>query len=106
MVGDNITFKASIGTKSISNNTPPSFIQRLKSKEVALNSNVTFEIRAGGNPEPTVLWFLNDYKVEPSKRITISYQRTVHTIAINRICLLYTSPSPRDGLLSRMPSSA
>ena len=26
--------------------------------------------------------------------------------AILRICLLYTSPSPRDGLLSRMPSSA
>ena len=25
---------------------------------------------------------------------------------INSICLLYTSPSPRDGLLSRMPSSA
>ena len=27
-----------------------------------------------------------------------------HIIA--RPCLLYTSPSPRDGLLSRMPSSA
>ena len=27
--------------------------------------------------------------------------------AANRFsCLLYTSPSPRDGLLSRMPSSA
>ena len=26
--------------------------------------------------------------------------------ALNKICLLYTSPSPRDGLLSRMPSSA
>ena len=26
--------------------------------------------------------------------------------AIASICLLYTSPSPRDGLLSRMPSSA
>ena len=25
---------------------------------------------------------------------------------INPLCLLYTSPSPRDGLLSRMPSSA
>ena len=25
---------------------------------------------------------------------------------INSVCLLYTSPSPRDGLLSRMPSSA
>ena len=32
-------------------------------------------------------------------------------LVINRVlssnhCLLYTSPSPRDGLLSRMPSSA
>ena len=26
--------------------------------------------------------------------------------ASSRTCLLYTSPSPRDGLLSRMPSSA
>ena len=26
--------------------------------------------------------------------------------ALTRSCLLYTSPSPRDGLLSRMPSSA
>ena len=25
---------------------------------------------------------------------------------LTQICLLYTSPSPRDGLLSRMPSSA
>ena len=25
---------------------------------------------------------------------------------LDGICLLYTSPSPRDGLLSRMPSSA
>ena len=27
-------------------------------------------------------------------------------IGLNYACLLYTSPSPRDGLLSRMPSSA
>ena len=27
-------------------------------------------------------------------------------IILNIVCLLYTSPSPRDGLLSRMPSSA
>ena len=26
--------------------------------------------------------------------------------ALRAVCLLYTSPSPRDGLLSRMPSSA
>ena len=27
-------------------------------------------------------------------------------VAVAEACLLYTSPSPRDGLLSRMPSSA
>ena len=29
-----------------------------------------------------------------------------HRSGQNWTCLLYTSPSPRDGLLSRMPSSA
>ena len=29
-----------------------------------------------------------------------------HLVDIVGTCLLYTSPSPRDGLLSRMPSSA
>ena len=28
------------------------------------------------------------------------------TLGIVWVCLLYTSPSPRDGLLTRMPSSA
>ena len=28
------------------------------------------------------------------------------TVTSDTTCLLYTSPSPRDGLLSRMPSSA
>ena len=38
------------------------------------------------------------------------YQAALTTVAYNNTsdnpCLLYTSPSPRDGLLSRMPSSA
>ena len=29
-----------------------------------------------------------------------------HRCLYKKSCLLYTSPSPRDGLLSRMPSSA
>ena len=33
-----------------------------------------------------------------------AYNRKVITYRV--VCLLYTSPSPRDGLLSRMPSSA
>ena len=28
------------------------------------------------------------------------------SVELPAVCLLYTSPSPRDGLLSRMPSSA
>ena len=31
---------------------------------------------------------------------------TTATGSLHKLCLLYTSPSPRDGLLSRMPSSA
>ena len=37
------------------------------------------------------------------------YQDSIQTVAQleqAKRCLLYTSPSPRDGLLSRMPSSA
>src|SRR5664279_1806862 len=35
--------------------------------------------------------------------LTFSSDDTGHSFYL---CLLYTSPSPRDGLLSRMPSSA
>ena len=43
---------------------------------------------------------------------TVKRLSRVHAVAAAqerarcRLCLLYTSPSPRDGLLSRMPSSA
>ena len=30
----------------------------------------------------------------------------LHDAEIKQLCLLYTSPSPRDATLSRMPSSA
>ena len=32
--------------------------------------------------------------------------QTLHPVAMFAVCLLYTSPSPRDATLSRMPSSA
>ena len=35
-----------------------------------------------------------------------SVSRNTNTVALNGTCLLYTSPSPRDATLSRMPSSA
>ena len=44
-------------------------------------------------------------EITPEKhRIGLSLRRA--KAEENRTCLLYTSPSPRDGLLSRMPSSA
>ena len=33
-------------------------------------------------------------------------ERNIRLAETDWCCLLYTSPSPRDGLLSRMPSSA
>ena len=37
----------------------------------------------------------------------VSVDRSGPTVTVHvETCLLYTSPSPRDGLLSRMPSSA
>ena len=42
------------------------------------------------------------------KLVENNYQTEVICLSdsLNHSCLLYTSPSPRDGLLSRMPSSA
>ena len=46
---------------------------------------------------------IEDEKATTDARLQIlSY----YSEALGNICLLYTSPSPRDGLLSRMPSSA
>ena len=44
--------------------------------------------------------------LHPSTNSMRIYMNTYNSISNNYICLLYTSPSPRDGLLSRMPSSA
>ena len=46
---------------------------------------------------PKVDWCYNTEPDETMANRSIPYPRG---------CLLYTSPSPRDGLLSRMPSSA
>ena len=47
---------------------------------------------------------ISTYKAEPYSASVISAGFPCQDIS--RACLLYTSPSPRDGLLSRMPSSA
>ena len=44
--------------------------------------------------------------VADPRKIDITEFATLHLRHRPGTCLLYTSPSPRDGLLSRMPSSA
>ena len=49
--------------------------------------------------------------VSPAMKQLSEYMSAAHTRELpeevmEKTCLLYTSPSPRDGLLSRMPSSA
>ena len=46
------------------------------------------------------------FNVKPSKEAKKRAEQEKILISSYNICLLYTSPSPRDGLLSRMPSSA
>ena len=45
-------------------------------------------------------------EVEGPKRLSVNVKGPAVVTAADISCLLYTSPSPRDGLLSRMPSSA
>ena len=45
------------------------------------------------------------YKIGSNLKI-VDGKGNNYTVELYQICLLYTSPSPRDGLLSRMPSSA
>ena len=66
-------------------------------KSVPLTANQTKELLT----QPLI--------VEGGKTFTVQSSTTdLFDVAISylNICLLYTSPSPRDGLLSRMPSSA
>src|SRR5680860_249695 len=56
------------------------------------------------------IWFEGTFDVSPPEH-TLKAQSFFpssidHISAGSNDCLLYTSPSPRDGLLSRMPSSA
>ena len=56
-----------------------------------------------------ISWVQNLETLPPLRQIITWF--AVHAFGANAAtlqitCLLYTSPSPRDGLLSRMPSSA
>src|SRR5664279_4582112 len=80
---------------------------------VKVRGGRTMSVATAEAPVPNPGGFLSGL----GKRQLYSYPKTVPrlgylgivtltTIMLYYLCLLYTSPSPRDGLLSRMPSSA
>ena len=74
----------------------PNFRETPEPKEsVSLLKQATVAIKEAIN------WIAESWGIE-----TLTDPQPNETSAENNSCLLYTSPSPRDGLLSRMPSSA
>ena len=69
-----------------------------------------FKIDTNYNLTPFLTEMMNATAIafdrEGQMYVSSRHDETVYKVAPNGTCLLYTSPSPRDGLLSRMPSSA
>ena len=55
-------------------------------------------------PSHLIRPILNDFEKREHVKVEIKHGST--QVLLSNICLLYTSPSPRDATLSRMPSSA
>ena len=73
-----------------------------------LTENIYALFGAGGNIGLAIgedAAYLIDDQFGPLTEKIVSHVKTLTDKPIH-FCLLYTSPSPRDGLLSRMPSSA
>ena len=71
-------------------------VEKVKNGESISNSNTP--------------WTVERLEKSSDKVVERLYEKYVNPppVKVNKqdACLLYTSPSPRDGLLSRMPSSA
>ena len=57
-----------------------------------------------GQFQPIALTTMTKY--HPDFNCPVAFVKDKPVSTLGAVCLLYTSPSPRDGLLSRMPSSA
>ena len=79
-------------------------------KYVSTDSITCYSRRPTGYEKEIVVKAFRDMPVEAFSGFdaVINFAAIVHRPEVKdqELCLLYTSPSPRDGLLSRMPSSA
>ncbi|XP_054645205.1 palladin isoform X3 [Dunckerocampus dactyliophorus] len=62
--------------------SPPCFIQKLKSQEVAEGSPIRLECRVSGNPLPLIRWFCEGRELHDSPDIQIWRDDDLHTLVI------------------------
>uniref|UniRef100_A0A7N8Y5C3 Palladin n=1 Tax=Mastacembelus armatus TaxID=205130 RepID=A0A7N8Y5C3_9TELE len=62
--------------------SPPQFLQKLKSQEVAEGSPIRLECRVRGNPPPLVRWFCEGRELHNSPDIQIWRDGDLHTLVI------------------------
>ncbi|XP_077573104.1 palladin [Stigmatopora nigra] len=62
--------------------SPPCFVQKLKSQEVAEGSPIRLECRVSGNPPPLVRWFCEGRELHNSPDIHIWRDGQLHTLVI------------------------
>ena len=88
---------------------PKAFFERLAAGEEQerLAARAAF-VNRGGAPPPELAGDAGKAAASARARITLDHAKAYELALKQRLydCLLYTSPSPRDATLSRMPSSA
>ena len=75
-------------------------------KEVIIDLNKTPFINITWKVEKNLSGIIENSKKGHDYAARVFVVKKTGSTALSNSCLLYTSPSPRDGLLSRMPSSA
>ena len=86
----------------------------IRNKEKIRDKNEVNLIAVSKRQTPTKIQEMLDYghrifgenRIQEAQEHWQEHQKNYQDLQLHLICLLYTSPSPRDGLLSRMPSSA
>ena len=62
----------------------PRFLQRLESTEVIQGSDIDLEVEVTGKPKPTVEWFRDGERIQPSERLVMESEGRVHTLSIQK----------------------
>ncbi|NXI26726.1 TITIN protein, partial [Sterrhoptilus dennistouni] len=62
--------------------TPPTLVSGLKNKTVTEGESVTLECQISGHPQPTVMWYREDYKIESSMDFQITFKAGLARLVI------------------------